>query len=79
MSDKTINKFLVGQREWKYIQCSAKQNKNVKRIFETIGTMVRKADRRKKEERIKERNSRDSRRRLAIGSSINAGRSKGCC
>lgn len=33
VSDKTINKFLVGQKEWKYLQCSAKQNKNVGKIF----------------------------------------------
>lgn len=41
--------------------------------------MVKKAEKRKKESKIKQKNFRDSKKKLTLGSSINAGKNKGCC
>jgi hypothetical protein len=41
--------------------------------------MVKKANARRKESKIKDKSSKDFRKKLAIGSQINAGKDKGCC
>jgi hypothetical protein len=41
--------------------------------------MVKKANFKKKESKIKDKNTKDFRKKLAIGSQINAGKDKGCC
>ena len=79
VSEKVINKFMAVQKDWKYLQTSAKQNKNIEKIFQTIGAMVKKANLKKKESKIKDKNTKDFRKKLAIGSQINAGKDKGCC
>jgi hypothetical protein len=42
IDDKMVNKFLSTKKNWKYFTCSAKENKNIKKIFENISNMIRK-------------------------------------
>jgi GTPase SAR1 family protein len=42
-----INKYLSGHKKWEYLECSAKENLNVKNIFQRVAVMLREQEREK--------------------------------
>lgn len=47
VTQEEVNRYLQRHKKWQYIECSAKQNVNVRNIFKLVGSMVREQEREK--------------------------------
>jgi homoserine acetyltransferase len=47
VSREEINKYLSSHKKWDYVECSAKENNNVKNIFAKISMKLREQEKEK--------------------------------
>jgi hypothetical protein len=41
VSKDEVSKYLLKRNKWQYIECSAKENFNIKHIFRVVGGLIR--------------------------------------